>query len=60
MRYSIESVAQDATADARFGRIMGDLQTSAWFMPFNLNPPEVGGEGDKFGSGLGGFGGGGI
>lgn len=42
------------------GGYMGDLQTSAWFMPFNLNPPEVGGEADEFGRGLGGFGGGGI
>ena len=40
------------------GGYMGDLQTSAWFMPFNLNPPEVAGEGDEFGRGLGGFGGG--
>ena len=40
------------------GAYMGDLQTSAWFMPFNLNPPDIGGEGDEFGSGLGGFGGG--
>lgn len=42
------------------GEYMGDLQTSAWFMPFNLNPPEIGGEGDEFGRGLGGFGGGGM
>ncbi|KAM0803374.1 fungal-specific transcription factor domain-containing protein [Usnea florida] len=42
------------------GGYMGDLQTSAWFMPFNLNPPEIGGEGDETGSGLGGFGGGGL
>lgn len=40
------------------GGYMGDLQTSAWFMPFNLNPPEIGGEGDELGRGLGGFGGG--
>ncbi|KAK4697583.1 hypothetical protein P7C71_g513, partial [Lecanoromycetidae sp. Uapishka_2] len=37
------------------GGYMGDLQTSAWFIPFNLNPPEVGGEGDEFGRGFGGF-----
>ena len=36
---------------------MGDLHTSAWFMPFNLNPPEFGGEGDEQGRGMGGFGG---
>ena len=42
------------------GGFMGDLQTSAWFMPFNLNPPEIGGEGDELGRGFGGFGGGGI
>lgn len=37
---------------------MGDLQTSAWFMPFNLNPPEIESEGEEFGRGLGGFRGG--
>ena len=42
------------------GGYMGDLQTSAWFMPFNLNPPEIGCESDEFGRGLGSFGGGGI
>ena len=42
------------------GGYMGDLQTSAWFMPFNLNPPEIGGEGDESGRGLGGFGEGSI
>lgn len=42
---------------AGMGGYVGDLQTSAWFMPFNLNPPEIGGEGDEFGR-LGGFGGG--
>lgn len=31
------------------GGYMGDLQTSAWFMPFNLNPPEIGSQGDEFG-----------
>ena len=30
------------------GGFIGDMQTSAWFMPFNLNPPEMGGEGDEF------------
>ena len=40
------------------GGYMGDLQTSAWFMPFNLNPPEIGAEGDELGRGPGGFGGG--
>ena len=35
---------------------MGDLQTSAWFMPFNLNPPEIAGEADELGRGLGGSG----
>jgi len=24
------------------GGYMGDMQTSAWFMPFSLNPPEIG------------------
>ncbi|KAK3174126.1 hypothetical protein OEA41_001370 [Lepraria neglecta] len=38
------------------GGCMGDLQTSAWFMPFNLNPPEIG-EGDELGEGMGGMGG---
>ena len=42
------------------GGYMGDLQTSAWFMPFNLNPPEIGGEGDELGRGFGGVGGGGM
>ena len=42
------------------GGYMGDLQTSAWFMPFNLNPPEIGAEGDELGRGPGGFGGGGM
>lgn len=42
------------------GGYLGDLQTSAWFMPFNLNPPEVGAEGDEFGRGFGAFGGGGA
>lgn len=42
------------------GGYLGDLQTSAWFMPFNLNPPEIGGEGDELGRGLGGFGGDGM
>ena len=37
------------------GGYRGDLQTSAWFMPFNLNPPELG-EGVEFGGGMGGFG----
>lgn len=37
------------------GTYMGDMQTSAWFMPFNLNPPEIG-DGEDF-RGLGGFGG---
>ena len=32
----------------------GDLATSAWFMPFNLNPPDIGNEGE-FG-GLGAYG----
>ena len=36
------------------GGYMGDLQTSAWFMPFNLNPPEVG-EGEDFGQGFNSF-----
>ena len=36
------------------GGYMGDLQTSAWFMPFNLNPPEIG-EGEDFGRGLDSF-----
>ncbi len=40
------------------GGYMGDLQTSAWFMPFNLNPPEMGGEDDESSRGLGSFGGG--
>jgi hypothetical protein len=35
---------------------MGDLQTNAWIMPFNLNPPETGGEGGEFGRRLGGSG----
>lgn len=30
---------------------LGDLQTSAWFMPFNLNPPDIGSEVDTFGRG---------
>ena len=34
---------------------MGDLQTSAWFMPFNLNPPEFG-EDEDSGKALHGFG----
>ena len=38
------------------GAYMGDLQTSAWFMPFNLNPPEIG-EGEEFRGGVGGIGG---
>ena len=42
------------------GGYMGDLQTSAWFMPFNLNPPEIGAEGSEFKGSLGGFGGGGV
>ena len=42
------------------GGYLGDLQTSAWFMPFNLNPPEIGTVGDELGRGLGGFGGGGV
>lgn len=42
------------------GGYLGDLQTSAWFMPFNLNPPEIGTVGDDFGRGFGGFGGGGV
>ena len=41
------------------GGYMGDLQTSAWFMPFNLNPPELEGDNNDFGRGLGGFGTGG-
>lgn len=36
---------------------MSDLHTSAWFMPFNLNPPDIVTEGDEFGRGpFGGFG----
>ncbi|MCJ1465117.1 hypothetical protein MMC07_003733 [Pseudocyphellaria aurata] len=36
---------------------MSDLHTGAWFMPFNLNPPEIVTEGDDFGRGpFGGFG----
>ena len=42
------------------GGYMGDLQTSAWFMPFNLDPPEIGAEGGELGRGPGGFGGGGM
>lgn len=42
------------------GGYFGDLQTSAWFMPFNLNPPEIGTVGDDFGRGFGGFRGGGV
>ena len=42
------------------GGYLGDLQTSAWFMPFNLNPPEIGTVGDELGRGFGGFGGGGV
>ena len=41
------------------GNYMGDMQTSAWFMPFNLNPPEIG-DGDEIPGGFGGFGGGGA
>lgn len=36
---------------------MGDMHTSAWFMPFNLNPPDIVTEGNEFGRGeYGGFG----
>ncbi|KAL6713491.1 hypothetical protein ACLMJK_008956 [Lecanora helva] len=42
------------------GNFMGDMQTSAWFMPFNLNPPEIGGESDDISGELGGFGHGGA
>ena len=43
---------------------MGDVHTSAWFMPFNLNPPDIVTEGNEFGRGeyggyRGGFGTGG-
>ena len=41
------------------GNYMGDMSTSAWFMPFNLNPPEIG-EGDEIPGGFGGFAGGGA
>lgn len=40
------------------GCYVGDVQTSAWFMPFNLAPPEVGGDVGEFGRDQGGFGGG--
>ena len=39
------------------GVYMGDMQTSAWFMPFNLHPPSIGGEDEDFSKGLGAFGG---
>ena len=31
------------------GGYMGDLQTSAWFMPFNMNPPGLDGNGEGMG-----------
>ena len=50
--------AQEQQQMMAHGGHMGDLQTSAWFMPFNLDPPEIGGKGDDFSGGLGGLGGG--
>ncbi|KAK0748778.1 putative transcriptional regulatory protein [Apiosordaria backusii] len=44
---------QDAALHAAFGE-----PSSAWFMPFNMEPPEIGGPGDGLGGGLGGGGGG--
>lgn len=36
---------------------IGDLHTSAWFIPFNLNPPDIVSEGNEFGRGeYGGYG----
>ena len=35
---------------------MGDMSTSAWFMPFNLNPMQMAGDGDDLVQGLEGFG----
>ena len=55
----LDLTAQEQQQMLAQGGQMGDMQTSAWFMPFNLNPPEIGGEGDDLSRGFGGFGGGG-
>lgn len=44
--------AQDAALHAAFGE-----PSSAWFMPFNMEPPEIGGADLGVGAGLDGFGG---
>lgn len=40
------------------GGFMGDMQTSAWFMPFNLNTSQMGDENEDLNRVLDGFGGG--
>lgn len=52
--------AQEQQQTMASGGFMGDMQTSAWFMPFNLDPPNMVGEGDDFSRGFGGFAGGGA
>ena len=37
------------------GGFTGNLETTSFFIPFNMDPPEVGGEGDEFTNGLGSF-----
>lgn len=51
-----QAVMQAASQGAPY-LSMSDLHTSAWFMPFNLNPSDIVTEGDEIGRGpFGGFG----
>lgn len=48
--YQQQQVALDEVSQSAGYMGMSDMQTSAWFMPFNLNPPEIGLDGDEFGN----------